>query len=158
VLGRLRRKAAASRPWRLGMINGPWPRGRGPIWSSQPARPTFACAWSPGPWPARVPPVDWWPRVAAAAAQARGGLGESVGQHFEDGDSPGQCGGGGPKQWHLSAAEALRWSPAEEKRLMRLATRRGFLKNRERSERVIGASKSTKNPHGCTVHHGGGKV
>jgi hypothetical protein len=101
-----------------------------------------------------VPPVDRWPRVAAATAQARGGLGESVRQHFEDGDSPGQCGGRGPKQWHLSATEALRWSPAEEKRLMRLTTRRGFLKNRERG---IGASKSIKNPHGCTVHHGGEK-
>jgi hypothetical protein len=31
----------------------------------------------------------------------------------------------------------------------------GFLKNRERGERVTRADKSTKNPHGCTVHHSG---
>jgi hypothetical protein len=43
----------------------------------------------------------------------------------------------------------------EEKRPVRLATHRGFLKNRERGERVIGASKSTKNSHGCTVYRGG---
>jgi hypothetical protein len=48
---------------------------------------------------ARVPRVDGWPRIAAAAAaaQALGGLGECVGRRFEDGDSPGRCGGGGLK-------------------------------------------------------------
>jgi hypothetical protein len=50
---------------------------------------------------------------------------------------------------------ALWWSPVEEKRPVRLATHRGFLKNRERGERVIGAGKSTKNSHGCTVYRGG---
>jgi hypothetical protein len=30
-----------------------------------------------------------------------------------------------------------------------------FLKNRERGERITRADKSTKNPHGCTVHHSG---
>jgi hypothetical protein len=31
----------------------------------------------------------------------------------------------------------------------------GFLEEqRERSERVTGAGKSTKNSHGCTIHHG----
>jgi hypothetical protein len=99
--------------------------------------------------------VDRWPRVAATVAQAPGGLGESVRQHFEDGDSPGRCGGGGLKRWHPSAAEALWWSPAEEKRPVRLATRQGFLKNRERGERVTGAGKLTKNPRSCTVHHDG---
>jgi hypothetical protein len=69
--------------------------------------------------------------------------------------SPGRCGRGGPKRWHLSAVEALRWSPAEEKRPMRLTTRWGFLKNREWGERVTGAGKSTKNPRRCTIHHGG---
>jgi hypothetical protein len=49
----------------------------------------------------------------------------------------------------------LRWSPVEEKRHVRLATRRGFLKNRERGERVIRANKSTKNPRGCIAHHDG---
>jgi hypothetical protein len=38
---------------------------------------------------------------------------------------------------------------------VRLATCQGFLKNTERGERVTGADKSTKNPRGCTVHHGG---
>jgi hypothetical protein len=38
---------------------------------------------------------------------------------------------------------------------VRLATRWGFLKNRERGERVTRANKSTKNPHVGTVHHGG---
>jgi hypothetical protein len=32
--------------------------------------------------------------------------------------------------------EVLRWSPVEEKRLVRLATHQCFLKNRERDERV----------------------
>jgi hypothetical protein len=66
-------------------------------------------------------------------------------------------GGGGPKRWYPSAAEALRWSPAEEKRLVRLTAHWGFLKNkeRERGERVTGASKSIKNSRGCTVHHNG---
>jgi hypothetical protein len=44
---------------------------------------------------AQVPPVDQWPRVVAATAQAPGGLRESARQCFEDGDSPGQCGNGG---------------------------------------------------------------
>jgi hypothetical protein len=44
---------------------------------------------------ARVPQVDRRPRVAVAAAQAPGGLGESVGHRFEDGNSPGRCGDGG---------------------------------------------------------------
>jgi hypothetical protein len=44
---------------------------------------------------ARVPWVDRWPRIAAAAAQAPRGLGESVRHHFEDGDSPGRCNDGG---------------------------------------------------------------
>jgi hypothetical protein len=39
--------------------------------------------------------VDRWPRVAVAAAQALGGLEESVGHHFKDGDSPGWCDDGG---------------------------------------------------------------
>jgi hypothetical protein len=38
---------------------------------------------------------------------------------------------------------------------VRLATCWGFLKNRERGERVTGAGKSTKNPRGCTIHRGG---
>jgi hypothetical protein len=50
---------------------------------------------------ARVPLLEWWPRVAAAVAQAPGGLRVSVGQCFEDRDSPGQYGDG-------SAAEASR--------------------------------------------------
>jgi hypothetical protein len=44
---------------------------------------------------ARVPQVDRWPSVAAAAAQAPGGLRETVRHRFEDGDSPGRCGDGG---------------------------------------------------------------
>jgi hypothetical protein len=43
----------------------------------------------------------------------------------------------------------------EENRPVRLATRWGSLKNRERGKRVTRADKSTKNPHGCTIHHGG---
>jgi hypothetical protein len=42
-----------------------------------------------------VPQVDRWPRIAVAAAQAPGGLRESVEHRFEDGDSPGQCDDGG---------------------------------------------------------------
>jgi hypothetical protein len=42
-----------------------------------------------------VPRVDRWPRIAAAAAQAPRGLGESVRHHFEDGDSSGRCNDGG---------------------------------------------------------------
>jgi hypothetical protein len=38
---------------------------------------------------------------------------------------------------------------------VRLATHQGFLKNRERGERVTRAGKSTKNPRDCTVHHDG---
>jgi hypothetical protein len=38
---------------------------------------------------------------------------------------------------------------------VRFATRRGFLNNRERGERVIRADKLTKTPCGCTVHRGG---
>jgi hypothetical protein len=75
---------------------------------------------------AQVPPVDRWPRVTAAAVEAPRGL--------------------------RVVTEVLRWSPAEEKRLV---TRRHFLKNTERGERVTGVGKLTKNPHGCTVHHGG---
>jgi hypothetical protein len=41
---------------------------------------------------ARVPSVDRWPRGAATVAQAPGGLGESIGQCFEDRDSLGRCG------------------------------------------------------------------
>jgi hypothetical protein len=51
-----------------------------------------ARAWSPRPRPratTRVPPVDRWPMVADAAAQAPGGLKESAGQRFKDGNSPG---------------------------------------------------------------------
>jgi hypothetical protein len=66
-----------------------------------------------------------------------------------------RCGGGRPKRWHPTTVEVLRWSPAEEKRLVRLATHRGFLKNRERGERVTGADKLTNNSRGCIVHHGG---
>jgi hypothetical protein len=44
---------------------------------------------------ALVPWVDRWPRVAAAVAQAPGGLGESIGYRFKDGDSPSQCGDNG---------------------------------------------------------------
>jgi hypothetical protein len=118
VLGRLWPKAAASRPaWPMAMRQ--WP-----IWPSRPARPACACVvtTTAGGTMARVPLVDRWPRVTTTSAQAPGGLRESVGQCFKDGDSPGRCGGGGMKRWHLSAAEALRWSPVEEKRSVRLAT------------------------------------
>jgi hypothetical protein len=33
----------------------------------------------------------------------------------------------------------------------------GFLSNREGGQGVTGADESTKNPHGGTVHHGGGQ-
>jgi hypothetical protein len=50
--------------------------------------------------------------------------------------------------------EALRWSLAEEKKVVRLTTHWGFLKNRERGETVTGAGKSIKNSRGCTIHRG----
>jgi hypothetical protein len=49
----------------------------------------------------------------------------------------------------------LWWSPAEKKRPVRLTTHGGFLRNREGAQRVTGASDSTKNSHGGTVHRGG---
>jgi hypothetical protein len=59
--------------------------------------------------PARVPPVDRWPRVIAAAAQAPGELMESDGQRFQDGDSPGRCGDGGAAETGQNDGASWRW-------------------------------------------------
>jgi hypothetical protein len=69
-------------------------------------------------------------------------------------------GGGGkrPVRRTMTRGGQLRWSPAEKKRPVRLTTHRGFLRNRERAQRVTGAGESTKNPHGGTVHYGGGQM
>jgi hypothetical protein len=52
-------------------------------------------------------------------------------------------------------AGLLRWSSAKKKRPVWFATHQGFLGNRERAQRVTGASESMKNPHGGTVHCSG---
>jgi hypothetical protein len=46
----------------------------------------------------------------------------------------------------------------EKKRSVRVATHQGFLSNREGGQGVTGADDSMKNPHGGTVHRGGGTI
>jgi hypothetical protein len=56
-------------------------------------------------------------------------------------------GGGGGRcvEWQRAAGQ-LRWSPAEKKRSVRLATHQGFLSNREGGQGVTRADESMKNP------------
>jgi hypothetical protein len=109
---------------------------------------------------ARVPLVDRWPRVVAAVAQAPGGLGRALGTISRTGTH------------QAGAATAVRWRRAKTmapvgcggatvvacggEQACEARNTPGFLEERrKRGEWVTGADKSTKNPHGCTVHRGG---
>jgi hypothetical protein len=76
---------------------------------NRPSRPARVVTTTTAGAAAQVPLVDRWPRVAAAAAQAPGGLRESVGQHFEDEDSPGRCGDGGAVKEGQNDGTRRRW-------------------------------------------------